>query len=86
VEKKRRKKLDEEDLDTTLTTIKQKMTELQTKQQELDAALKVIEALKPTCIDTGMSYEKRKEMREAEMTALKKAHCLLDPAEDPSKC
>jgi len=84
--KETKQKLDEEDLETTLTTIKQKMGELQTKQSELDAALKVIEALKPTCIDTGMSYEKRKELREAEMTALKKAHCLLDPAEDPASC
>jgi len=84
--KEMKKELDEEDLATTLTTIKQKMTDLQTAQDLLDAALKVIEGLKPTCIDTGMSYEDRVAKREEEITALKKALCILDPEGVEAEC
>merc|ERR1712203_1153479 len=75
--KETKKKLDEEDLATTLTSIEQKMTDMQTAQDLLDSALKVIEGLKPTCIDTGMSYEERVAKREEEIKALKKALCIL---------
>jgi len=84
--KETKKELDEEDLATTLTTIEQKMTDLQTTQDLLDAALKVIEGLKPTCIDTGMSYEDRVAKREEEITALKKALCILDPEGVEAEC
>jgi len=84
--KSTKKKLDEEDLATTLTTIEQKMDDLQTNQDLLDAALKVIEGLKPTCIDTGMSYEERVAKREEEIAALKKALCILDPEEVEEQC
>merc|ERR1719330_318994 len=84
--KETKKKLDEEDLATTLTTIEQKMTDLQTAQDLLDSALKVIESLKPTCIDTGMSYEERVAKREEEIKALKKALCILDPEEVEEQC
>merc|ERR1712073_237165 len=84
--KSTKKKLDEEDLATTLTTIEQKMTDLQTAQDLLDSALKVIEGLKPTCIDTGMSYEERVAKREEEIAALKKALCILDPEEVEEQC
>jgi chromosome segregation ATPase len=84
--KETKKKLDEEDLATTLTTIEQKMDDLQTAQDRLDAALKVIEGLKPTCIDTGMSYEERVAKREEEIAALKKALCILDPEEVEEQC
>jgi len=84
--KEMKKKLDEEDLATTLTTIEQKMTDMQTAQDLLDAALKVIEGLKPTCIDTGMSYEERVAKREEEIAALKKALCILDPEGVEEQC
>jgi len=73
-------------LATTLTTIEQKMTDMQTAQDLLDAALKVIEGLKPTCIDTGMSYEERVAKREEEIAALKKALCILDPEGVEEQC
>jgi len=78
--KETKKKLDEEDLETTKASIKSKMEDLKTAQSLLDGALKVIEGLKPTCIDTGMSYDDRVKKREEEIKALKKAHCILDPA------
>jgi len=84
--KETKKELDEEDLATTLTTIEQKMTDLQSAQDLLDSALKVIEALKPTCIDTGMSYEERVAKREEEIAALKKALCILDPEGVEEQC
>lgn len=84
--KETKKKLDKEDLATTLTSIEQKMTDMQTAQDLLDSALKVIEGLKPTCIDTGMSYEDRVAKREEEIKALKKALCILDPEGVEEEC
>jgi len=74
-----KKQLDEEDLKTTRNTLEQTMGDLQDAQSLLDAALKVLEDLKPTCIDTGMSYADRLAKREEEVAALKKALCILDP-------
>merc|ERR1719188_572768 len=62
--KEMKKELDEQDLQTAMDL--------------LDAALKKLEGLKPTCIDTGMSYEERVAKREEEIAALKKALCILD--------
>jgi len=70
--------LDEEDLETTRNKIDSKMSDLKTAQHLLDGALKAVEALKPTCIDTGMSYEERVQKREEEIEALKSAVCILD--------
>jgi DNA repair exonuclease SbcCD ATPase subunit len=73
-----KKELDEEDLETTYTSIKQKTDDMQTAVDLLDSALKELEELKPTCIDTGMSYGERVKKREEEMKALKVALCILD--------
>jgi hypothetical protein len=73
-----KKELDEQDLKTTKTAIKTKTEDLKTAIGLLDTALKELEELKPTCIDTGMSYEERVQKREDEMAALKKALCILD--------
>merc|ERR1719198_2440426 len=43
----------------------------------LRGAIKELMQLKPTCIDTGMSYEERVARREEEIAALKKALCIL---------
>jgi len=71
-------KLDEEDLETTKNTIEQKMDDLRTQQKLLDGALRRLRDLKPTCIDTGMSYEDRVAKRQEEIDALKRALCILD--------
>jgi len=76
--KETKKELDEEDLETTKNAIQQGMTDLKTNADLLDSALKTIEDLKPTCIDTTMSYEERVAKREEEMAALRKALCILD--------
>mmetsp|Transcript_26435 Transcript_26435/g.75672 ORF Transcript_26435/g.75672 Transcript_26435/m.75672 type:complete len:727 (-) Transcript_26435:62-2242(-) len=73
-----KKTLDEEDVKTTKNSITQTMGDLQTAQDLLDAALERFEDLKPTCIDTAMSFEDRVAKREEEVEALKKALCILD--------
>merc|ERR1719421_286678 len=83
--KETKKGLDEQDLKTTKTSLKSKMEDLVTAQKLLDDALKELEELKPTCIDTGMSYSERVKKREEEMKALKKALCILDEESNVEK-
>jgi len=75
--KSTKKELDEQDLVTTNNKIDQGMEDLQTAQNLLDDALKTVEDLKPTCLDTGMSYAERVAKREEEVEALRKALCIL---------
>jgi len=84
--KETKKKLDEEDLETTDNTIAQKMADLQTAVGLLDDALKTIEGLKPMCIDTGMSYADRVAKREEEVAALRRALCILDTEDQEPDC
>jgi hypothetical protein len=81
-----KKKLDEEDLATTEANLKLTYDGLQTAMDLLDAALKELEELKPTCIDTGMSYSERVAKREEEMKALGKALCILDEDRVEAEC
>jgi len=81
-----KKKLDEEDLATTEANLKLTYDGLQTAMNLLDAALKELEELKPTCIDTGMSYSERVAKREEEMKALGKALCILDEDNVEAEC
>jgi len=81
-----KKDLDEQDLKSTKTMLKSKMDDLITAQKLLDDALRELEELKPTCIDTGMSYSQRVAKREEEMKALTKALCILDTDKVESEC
>jgi len=78
--------LDSEELEATETTITQKLADLKTTQELVDSALKTLEDLKPTCIDTAMTYAERVQKREEEIAALKQAVCLLDPEGTESDC
>merc|ERR1719236_328481 len=40
-------------------TLKEKGTDLEGTQKELDAALRYYDKLKPSCVDSGVSYEDR---------------------------
>merc|ERR1719389_207323 len=67
-----------EDLERTSGGLVAALNDLKTSQELLDKALEALEKLRPTCVDTGMSYEERVERREAEINALKDALCVLD--------
>merc|ERR1719395_471105 len=77
--KEKKTELDDQDLKETRTNIKTKTDDMQTAVDLLDKALQELEELKPTCIDTGMSYAERVEKREEEIEALQKALEILAP-------
>jgi len=81
-----KEELDQQDLKTTETNIQQTTSDLQDTVDLLDGALKELEELKPTCMDTGMSYSQRVKKREQEMEALKKALCILDGENVEPEC
>jgi hypothetical protein len=77
--KNTKRDLNGQDLETVEATIETKFADLQTAQDLLDKALQEIAELKPTCIDTGMSYAERVKKRDEEIAALKKAKIILMP-------
>jgi len=66
------------DLKAVTQSLNEAMPELGRQQEMLDDGLKVLEDLKPSCVDTGMSYEDRVAKRKEEIDALKQAICELD--------
>jgi len=84
--KETKKELNAQDLNTTKVNIEESMTDLTTAQSLLDGALKTLEELKPTCMDSGMSYAERVAKREEEIAALKSALCILDPEKTEAEC
>jgi len=71
-------------LETTTQVLASTKTELDQTQAELDAAVKYYEKLKPSCVDTGISWEERIKRREEEMQSLKEAYKILTGEEVPS--
>merc|ERR1740123_1214706 len=72
IEHKTAKKQDEEQA----LTVKQ--DDLEGTQKELDAALAYFDKLKPSCVDSGVSYEDRVARREDEIKSLKDALRILN--------
>jgi len=56
----------------------EKKSDLEGTQKELDAALDYYEKLKPSCVDSGESYEDRVARREEEIQSLKEALQILN--------
>jgi hypothetical protein len=52
--------------------------ELAASQEQLDKAIAYYEKLKPTCVDSGISYEERVKQREEEIQSLKEALAMLE--------
>jgi hypothetical protein len=71
------KKMKELDRTTTESELNGAMADLTEHMQLLDDSLQRLEALKPQCIDTGMSYAERVQKREEEIDALKNALDIL---------
>merc|ERR1711957_523435 len=78
--------LDTEDLATTKSTLEETHKDLKSNMDLLDSALEELEELKPTCVDSGMSYAERIEKREQEMAALKRVMCMLDADKIEPEC
>merc|ERR1719421_1413319 len=53
--------------------LQEKKTDLEGTQKELDAAMSYYEKLKPSCIDSGVSYEDRVARRKEEIQSLQEA-------------
>jgi len=51
---------------------------LQDQMKVLANSIKELLDLKPTCVDTGMTYEERVALREDEIESLNKAMCILE--------
>jgi hypothetical protein len=72
IEHKTTKKQNEEAAVTEATT------DLEGTQKELDAALRYYDKLKPSCVDTGVSYEDRVARRKEEIQSLQEALKILN--------
>jgi hypothetical protein len=55
---------------------------LEATQQELDAANAYYNKLKPTCVDSGVTYEERVKRRKDELESLKDAYTILSNGEE----
>merc|ERR1719217_532134 len=53
---------------------------------KLQENMNELEDLKPSCVDTGMSYEERVQKRKEEIDALNDALCQLDPEKVEDEC
>jgi len=67
--------------ETDLARAKEELAEA---QAALDAAVAYYEKLKPTCVDSGITYEERVKQREEEIQSLKEALAMLEGLELPS--
>jgi len=72
---KSHKEGNQQQTDANIASLKK---ELKLTQGELDAALAYYDKLKPDCVDHGLSYSDRKEMREEEIQSLKEALKILN--------
>jgi septal ring factor EnvC (AmiA/AmiB activator) len=72
--------LNMQDSESTAATIRRKTKDHKFEMDAVDANVKTLEELKPTCIDHGrMSFKDRTEKREQEVAALKEALIKLAP-------
>jgi prefoldin subunit 5 len=60
------------------STLAEKKADLEGTQKELDAALDYFDKLKPSCIETGVSFEDRVQRRKEEIESLQQALRILN--------
>merc|ERR1719181_82991 len=82
VEKKMADEMKTNQKDDAITELESADTDLRAQTDILKVAIRELLELKPTCIDTGMTYEERVAAREDEIEALKKALCTLNASEE----
>jgi len=71
-------------LETTRQLLSSTKNDLEQTQAQLDAAVGYFEKLKPSCVDSGISWTERIKRREEEMQSLKEAYQILAGEEVPS--
>lgn len=84
--KSTKRDLNQQDLTTTKNLYTSTSADMKTHMDLVDDAVKTIEALKPTCIDTSMSYDDRTAARQHEIEQLRIALCILDTEGVESQC
>lgn len=68
--------------DDAITELQSADEDLRSQTDILKVSIRELLELKPTCVDTGMSYEERVARREDEIESLKKALCVLESQEE----
>jgi len=68
--------------DDAITELESADSDLRAQTDILKVSIRELLELKPTCVDTGMSYEERVARREDEIESLKKALCVLQAQEE----
>jgi uncharacterized protein YoxC len=66
------------------SALTQANTDLKTTQAQLDEALAYYDKLKPTCVDSGITYEERVKRREEEIQSLGEALKILQGTDLPT--
>jgi len=85
--KETKTKLNEQDLKSTKSNIATTLDDLKSEMGLLDDALKMVDSLKPTCLDAGgMNSKERTTKRNEEVAALNKALCILTPGKKEGEC
>merc|ERR550537_417149 len=82
VEKRMADELKTNQKDDAISELESADTDLRAQTDILKVAIRELLELKPTCVDTGMTYEERVARREDEIESLKKALCVLNASED----
>jgi len=66
------------------SALQQAQADLKVTQEQLDKALEYYEKLKPTCVDSGITYEERVKRREEEIVSLQEALKILQGTDLPT--
>lgn len=77
-EKNMAKEQKEKQKDAAVDELESDEESLDAQSELLSTAIRELLELKPTCIDTGMSYEERVARREDEIESLNKALCIFE--------
>merc|ERR1719214_118155 len=66
------------------SALQQAQADLKVTKEQLDKALEYYEKLKPTCVDSGITYEERVKRREEEIVSLQEALKILQGTDLPT--
>merc|ERR1719482_2030599 len=66
------------------SALQQAQEDLKVTQEQLDKALEYYDKLKPTCVDSGITYEERVKKREEEIVSLQEALKILSGMDLPT--